>query len=71
MSAIANLFGIARSLFAERCYDGASIEEISQRLTCPSRSCMNIIGGKEGLYAVVVDREMSALLDGITLSLTK
>ena len=28
-------------------------------------------GGKEGLYAVVVDREMSALLDGITSSLTK
>ena len=27
-------------------------------------------GGKEGLYAVVVDREMSALLDGITSSLT-
>ena len=25
-------------------------------------------GGKEGLYAVVVDREMSALLDGITAS---
>ena len=27
---------------------------------------MNNFGGKEGLYAVVVDREMSALLDGVT-----
>ena len=28
-------------------------------------------GGKEGLYAVVVDREMSALLDGITYGLLR
>ena len=27
-------------------------------------------GGKEGLYAVVVDREIRALLDGITGALT-
>ena len=64
------LIGIARSLFAERGYDGTSIEEIAQRANVSKPVVYEHFGGKEGLYAVVVDREMSALLDGITSSLT-
>ena len=64
------LIGIARSLFAERGYEGASIEEIAQRANVSKPVVYEHFGGKEGLYAVVVDREMSALLDGITSSLT-
>ena len=64
------LIGIARSLFAERGYEGTSIEEIAQRANVSKPVVYEHFGGKEGLYAVVVDREMSALLDGITSSLT-
>ena len=64
------LIEIARSLFAERGYDGTSIEEIAQRANVSKPVVYEHFGGKEGLYAVVVDREMSALLDGITSSLT-
>src|SRR6188768_2693030 len=64
------LIDIARSLFAERGYDATSIEEIAQRANVSKPVVYEHFGGKEGLYAVVVDREMSALLDGITSSLT-
>jgi AcrR family transcriptional regulator len=64
------LIGIARSLFAERGYEGTSIEEIALRANVSKPVVYEHFGGKEGLYAVVVDREMSALLDGITSSLT-
>lgn len=65
------LIDIARSLFADRGYDGTAIEEIAQRANVSKPVVYEHFGGKEGLYAVVVDREMSALLDGITASLTK
>ena len=58
-------------MFAERGYEGTSIEEIAQRANVSKPVVYEHFGGKEGLYAVVVDREMSALLDGITSSLTK
>ena len=64
------LIDIASSLFAERGYEGTSIEEIAQRANVSKPVVYEHFGGKEGLYAVVVDREMSALLDGITSSLT-
>jgi AcrR family transcriptional regulator len=64
------LIEVAKSLFAERGYEGTSIEEIAQRANVSKPVVYEHFGGKEGLYAVVVDREMSALLDGITSSLT-
>ena len=64
------LINIARSLFAERGYEGTSIEEVAHRAGVSKPVVYEHFGGKEGLYAVVVDREMSALLDGITSSLT-
>ncbi|BBY14430.1 TetR/AcrR family transcriptional regulator [Mycolicibacterium litorale] len=64
------LVEIAKSLFAQRGYEGTSIEEIAQRANVSKPVVYEHFGGKEGLYAVVVDREMSALLDGITSSLT-
>src|SRR4030088_67282 len=65
------LIEIAKSLVAERGYDAPSIEEIAQRANVSKPVVYEHFGGKEGLYAVVVDREMSALLDGITSSLTR
>lgn len=64
------LIDIARSLFAERGYDGTAIEDIAKRANVSKPVVYEHFGGKEGLYAVVVDREMSALLDGVTASLT-
>lgn len=64
------LIDIARGLFAQRGYEGTSVEEVAQRAGVSKPVVYEHFGGKEGLYAVVVDREMSALLDGVTASLT-
>ncbi|MEV0245034.1 TetR/AcrR family transcriptional regulator [Nocardia sp. NPDC050712] len=64
------LIEIGRVLFAERGYEATSIEEIAQRAQVSKPVVYEHFGGKEGLYAVVVDREMSMLLDMITSSLT-
>ncbi|WP_054816299.1 TetR/AcrR family transcriptional regulator [Nocardia arizonensis] len=65
------LIEIGRALFAERGYEATSIEEIAQRAQVSKPVVYEHFGGKEGLYAVVVDREMSMLLDMITSSLTR
>src|ERR1700729_1105458 len=56
------LIDIARSLFAERGYEGTSIEEIALRANVSKPVVYEHFGGKEGLYAVVVDREVERLL---------
>ncbi|MBJ8344011.1 TetR/AcrR family transcriptional regulator [Antrihabitans sp. YC2-6] len=65
------LVEIARTLFAERGYDATSIEEVAQRAHVSKPVVYEHFGGKEGLYAVVVDREMSTLNEMITSSLTQ
>ncbi len=65
----AQLIEVARGLFAERGYEGTSIEEIAQRANVSKPIVYEHFGGKEGLYAVVVDREMATLLEMITSSL--
>ena len=56
------LIAIARGLFAERGFDGTSIEEIAARAEVSKPVVYEHFGGKEGLYAVVVDREVRSLL---------
>jgi AcrR family transcriptional regulator len=56
------LVDIARGLFAERGFDGASIEEVAARAGVSKPVVYEHFGGKEGLYAVVVDREVRRLL---------
>ena len=63
------LIEIGRALFAERGYEATSIEEIAQRAHVSKPVVYEHFGGKEGLYAVVVDREMSRLLEMVTSSL--
>lgn len=63
------LLEIGRRLFAEKGYDASSIEEIAQRADVSKPIVYEHFGGKEGLYAVIVDREISALLARITGSL--
>ncbi|WP_020391368.1 TetR/AcrR family transcriptional regulator [Kribbella catacumbae] len=64
------LIVIARGLFAEKGYEGTSVEEIAARAEVSKPVVYEHFGGKEGLYAVVVDREVRSLLDTVTVSLT-
>lgn len=63
------LVGVAKGVFAEFGYLGASIEEIAARAKVSKPIVYEHFGGKEGLYAVVVDRETRRLLDMITTRL--
>ena len=56
------LVDISRGLFAARGFDGTSIEEIAARAEVSKPVVYEHFGGKEGLYAVVVDREVRRLL---------
>jgi len=64
------LVQVGRALFAEKGYDAASIEEIAARAKVSKPVVYEHFGGKEGLYAVVVDREMSDLLNRLTRALS-
>ncbi len=64
------LLDVGRVLFAERGYDGTSVEEIAHKAGVSKPVVYEHFGGKEGLYAVVVDREMHRLLDMVTGALT-
>lgn len=64
------LIGIGRALFAERGVEGTTVEEIAARSGVSKPVVYEHFGGKEGLYAVVVDREIAALLSGITRALS-
>jgi AcrR family transcriptional regulator len=64
------LVQVGRALFAEKGYDGTSIEEIAARANVSKPVVYEHFGGKEGLYAVVVDREMSDLLERLTHALS-
>jgi AcrR family transcriptional regulator len=64
------LVQVGRALFAERGFDGTSIEEIAARAKVSKPVVYEHFGGKEGLYAVVVDREMTDLLNRLTAVLS-
>ncbi len=66
----AQLVDVGRHLFAEKGLDGTSVEEIAAKAGVSKPVVYEHFGGKEGLYAVVVDREMQRLLDGVTGALT-
>jgi AcrR family transcriptional regulator len=63
------LLEIGRGVFADKGYEAASIEEIAQRANVSKPVVYEHFGGKESLYAVVVDREVRSLLDRVTNAL--
>jgi AcrR family transcriptional regulator len=65
------LLDVARALFAEKGFDAASVEEIAHRANVSKPVVYEHFGGKEGIYAVVVDREMEALLGRMTIALAE
>jgi AcrR family transcriptional regulator len=65
----AQLLDVGRSVFAERGFEAASVEEIAARAKITKPVVYEHFSGKEGLYAVIVDREVQVLLARITESL--
>ncbi|WP_130493805.1 TetR family transcriptional regulator [Motilibacter rhizosphaerae] len=64
------LLDVGRSLFAEKGFEGTSVEEIAAKAGVSKPVVYEHFGGKEGLYAVVIDREVESLLTSITEALT-
>jgi AcrR family transcriptional regulator len=54
----AQLIDVGRAVFAKNGYEATSVEEIADRAKVSKPIVYEHFGGKEGLYAVVVDREM-------------
>ncbi len=64
------LIQIGRALFAEKGFDGTSVEEIAASAKVSKPVVYEHFGGKEGIYAVVIDREMQRLLTLVTQALS-
>ena len=65
------LLQVGRSLFAERGFEATSVEEIASKADVSKPVVYEHFGGKEGLYAVIVDREMQKLLGMVEGALTE
>ena len=66
----AQLLDVSRKLFAEKGFELTSVEEIAARASVSKPVVYEHFGGKEGIYAVVVDREITGLTDALTGALT-
>ena len=60
------LIVVAKALFAEKGFEGTSVEEIAARADVSKPVVYEHFGGKEGIYAVIVDREVEALLGALS-----
>jgi AcrR family transcriptional regulator len=65
----AQLIGIGRTIFAERGFEAASMEEIADRAKVSKPVVYEHFGSKEGIYAVIVDREVQHLVTRIARAL--
>lgn len=65
------LLQVGRSLFAEKGFDATSVEEIAARAQVSKPVVYEHFGGKEGLYAVIVDREVDTLMGALTAALAR
>lgn len=64
------LLTVSRGLFAEKGFEGTSVEEIAARAEVSKPVVYEHFGGKEGIYAVIVDREIRDLTDALTGALS-
>jgi AcrR family transcriptional regulator len=62
----AQLIEVGRGVFAERGYEATSVEEIADRAKISKPIVYEHFGGKEGLYAVIIDREMEHIVSRIS-----
>jgi AcrR family transcriptional regulator len=64
------LLTVGRKLFAEKGFEAVSVEEIASTAKVSKPVVYEHFGGKEGLYAVLVDREMNYLLNSFEKALS-
>lgn len=64
------LLDVARELFGRQGFGATSIEEIAAHADVSKPVVYEHFGGKDGLHAVVVDREMQRLLGRFTAALS-
>jgi len=64
------LIDVGRKLFAAKGFEAVTIEEIASKAGVSKPVVYEHFGSKDGLYAVVVDREMNRLLGMVTHALT-
>ena len=64
------LLEIARVVFAKHGYEATSVEEIAARAKVSKPIVYEHFGGKEGVYAVLVDREMKHVVARISDAIT-
>ena len=62
----AQLIEVGRATFAERGFEATSVEEIAARAHVSKPILYEHFGGKEGLYAVIVDREIEHVVARIS-----
>lgn len=62
----AQLIDVARGVFAKHGYEATSVEEIAKRAKVSKPIVYEHFGGKEGIYAVIVDREMDYVVRRLT-----
>ena len=67
----AQLLRVGRKVFAKHGYNGGSVEEIARVARVSKPIVYEHFGGKEGLYEVVVDREMDALVQRIAVNIAE
>ena len=67
----AQLIDVGRGVFAEHGYNAASVEEIARSAKVSKPIVYEHFGGKEGLYAVIIDREMSAVYGRIVAAIAQ
>ncbi|MCK6681833.1 MAG: TetR/AcrR family transcriptional regulator [Thermoanaerobaculia bacterium] len=66
----AQLIEVGRAVFAEMGYEATAVEEIAARAGVSKPIVYEHFGGKEGLYAVVVDREVEYIVTRIVESVS-
>src|SRR5512142_276773 len=66
----AQLVEVGRAVFAKRGFEATSVEEIAARAKVSKPIVDEHFGGKEGLYAVLVDREMDYVVTRIAAAIS-
>jgi AcrR family transcriptional regulator len=60
------LIAVGCAVFAKRGYEATSMEEVAREAGVTKPVVYEHFGGKEGLYAVVLDREIAALVERVS-----
>lgn len=63
------LVAVGRKLFASKGFEAVSVEEIAAKAGVSKPVVYEHFGGKEGLYAVIVDREVTLMISTINSSM--